>query len=110
MTLEQTILDINEKVAQQKYTETIFDEEGNEKQKISSKDLTLGNAIIDAILLQIDSENVNEEDHLMRYGIYLKAKGGDSNFTEEEIKLIKSCISKRYVPLYAGQLLTLINE
>jgi hypothetical protein len=110
MKFEQTILDINDKVAQQRYTETVTDEEGNETQKISSKDLTLGNAITDAALIQIDEANISEEDHLMRYGIYLKVRSGDTNFTEEETTLIKSCIVKRYVPLFAGQLLTLINE
>ena len=110
MKFEQTILDINDKVAQQRYTETVTDEEGNETQKISSKDLTLGNAITDAVLIQVDEATISEEDHLMRYGIYLKVRSGDTNFTEEETTLIKSCIVKRYVPLFAGQLLTLINE
>lgn len=108
--LEQTILDINGKVAQQRYTETVLDEEGNDKQKISSKDLSLANAIIDAVLIQVDQDNISEEDHLMRYSIYLKAKDGNDDFTEDEVKLIKACIIKRYVPLYAGQLLTLMNE
>jgi len=110
MKFEQTILDINDKVAQQRYNETVYNEDGSESQKVSSKDLTLGNAIIDSVLIQIDSENISEEDHLRRYGIYLKVKEGNSDFTEEETSLIKSCIVKRYVPLFAGQLLTLINE
>lgn len=110
MKLEQTILDINGNVAQQRYNETVYNEDGSESQKVSSKDLTLGNAIIDSVLIQIDSENISEEDHLRRYDIYLKVKEGNSDFTEEEISLIKSCIVKRYVPLFAGQLLTLINE
>ena len=110
MKLNETILDINGKIAEQKYTETIINEDGSEEQKLSSKELTLGNAIIDAVLIQVDPDNVNEEDHLMRYGIYLKVNDNNTDFTEDEITLIKSCISKRYVPLYAGQLLTLINE
>ena len=110
MELTKTIIDINGNTAQQRYTEDVYDEEGNKSQKISSKDLTLSSAIIDAVLIQVDSDNVNEQDHLLRYGIYLKVKNGNSDFTQEEISLIKSCISKRYVPLFAGQLLSLINE
>ena len=110
MELTKTIIDINGNPAQQRYTEDVYDEDGNKSQKISSKDLTLSSAIIDAVLIQVDPDNINEKDHLMRYGIYLKVKEGNSDFTEEETNLIKECISKRYVPLYAGQLLTLINK
>ena len=53
MNLEETILDIHGKVAEQRYTETVLDEEGNEKSSISSRPLTLGNAISDSVLLQI---------------------------------------------------------
>ncbi len=111
MNLEETILDIHGKVAEQRYTETVLDEEGNEKSSISSRPLTLGNAISDSVLLQIsEGEEMTEENHLLRYGIYEKVKDGNSNFTKEELALIKRCISKRYVPLYAGQLLRLLNK
>jgi hypothetical protein len=111
MNLEETILDIHGKVAEQRYTETVLDEEGNEKSSISSRPLTLGNAISDSVLLQIsEGEEVTEKSHLLRYGIYEKVKNGNSNFTRKELKLIKKCIAKRYTPLFAGQFLRMLKQ
>ena len=111
MNLEETILDIHGKVAEQRYTETVLDEEGNEKKSISSRPLTLGNAISDSVLLQIsEGEEVTEKSHLLRYGIYEKVKNGNSNFTRKELKLIKKCIAKRYTPLFAGQFLRMLKQ
>jgi len=111
MNLEETILDIHGKVAEQRYTETVLDEEGNEKNIVSSRPLTLGNAISDSVLLQIsEGEEITEENHLLRYGIYEKVKEGNSNFTKEELDFIKKCVVKRYTPLFAGQFLRLLNK
>ena len=46
MELTKTIIDINGNPAQQRYTEDVYDEDGNKSQKISSKDLTLSSAIM----------------------------------------------------------------
>jgi len=108
--LEKTILDIKGEVAEQKYSEDVFDEKGNKTQKLSSAPLTLGKAITDSILFQVENDDINEKNYLLRYGIYEKVLSGDSDFNKEELEIIKKCIVKRYVVLYAGQFLRMLNK
>ena len=111
LNLTQTIIDINGNIAEQKYKKNIINEEGVEVETIETQEITLGKAIVDSVLGQIeDVAKVDEEEHLLRYDLYERALKEEAEFTKVEIDFIKELICKRYLPIFAGQLLRLLNK
>lgn len=110
--LTSTIYDLDGKIAEQKYRKTEIDNDGHEVEKLESKPITLGLVIRDAVLQEIDDvKNVKEEEHLLRYDLFEKVNGKDeATFIKSEVDFIKGLICKRYLPIFAGQLLNILNK
>ncbi len=104
--LRQTINDIFGDVAKGKYP----NKDGS-SETITLKELTLGQIIQDTVLLEgTEIKGISEVEHLLRYNIYEKSTGEVATFSNDEINFIKNLVSQRYVPLFAGQILRLLNK
>jgi len=111
MTIDLTkeILDSKGKIATQKYSK-IIEEEGVEKEVLETQSVTVGRIIADCVLYEIaDSKKVSEEEHINRYRIFEMVRDGVQEFSEEDIKFIKSLVITRCMPLWAGQVLRILN-
>jgi hypothetical protein len=104
--LTQKIYDIFGEVAKGKYPNR-----ENGEETVIFKELTLGQVIQDTVLLEgTEVKSIQEEEHLLRYKLYEKSKGEVTNFSEDEINFIKVLVSKRYLPIFSGQILRQLNK
>jgi len=104
--LTQKIYDIFGEVAKGKYPSR-----ENGEETVIFKELSLGQVIQDTVLLEgTEVKTIQEEEHLLRYSLYEKSKNEVANFSEDEINFIKVLVSKRYLPIFSGQILRLLNK
>lgn len=129
--LTQNILDIDGKVAIGKYEKTVEEEvervverkvgeeitketikELKEVKKLEDKELTLGLVIRDTVLNEIENvKGVEEEEHLLRYSIFKRVTTNEqAEFNDEEISFIKKLIARRYMPIFAAQIIIMLNK
>jgi len=120
--LTQNILDIEGKNSTCKYEKSTIEEvvkivdgvevkEEKEVRKLFNREFTLGLAIRDAVLGEIeDVKGVDEEEHLLRYSIFERTREEQAEFTNDEISFIKKLICKRYLPITAAQIIIMLNK
>lgn len=105
------ILDSKGNVATQKYSKTI-EIDGVEKEVLESQNVTLGRIIADCVLYEIsDPKKVTEEEHLLRYNIFERVRDNEQiEFNVQELDFIKSLVITRCMPIFAGQVLRILNK
>jgi hypothetical protein len=111
--LTQNIYNIDGKIARTIYSKTKEGtKEGEEDEVVEeSVKMTLGLIIRDCALYQLIDIIPDEKEHLFRYSIYEKVKDVDNvELNQDEIDSIKLWVSKRYTPIWAGQILRMLNN
>ena len=105
------ILDTKGAVATQKYSKTI-EENGVEKEILETQPVTVGRIIADCVLYEIaDPKKITEKEHLQRYDIFERVRGKEqAEFSQDEIDFIKRLVIRRCMPIWAGQVLRIINQ
>jgi copper chaperone CopZ len=119
--LTQNILDIEGKNSTCKYEKSTIEEvvkivdgvevkEEKEVRKLFNREFTLGLALRDTVLGEIDDvKKVSEEEHLLRYSLFERTRGEQAEFSDEEISFMKGLICKRYLPITAAQVLLMLS-
>ncbi|MDD5551114.1 MAG: hypothetical protein PHS34_07640 [Candidatus Omnitrophica bacterium] len=109
--LTQEILDSRGVVAKQKYSRSV-EEDGVEKDVLEWQNVNLGRVMADCVLYEIaDTKKITEKEHLMRYDLFKRIRDNEqTEFSQEEIDFIKKLVIRRCMPLWAGQVLQMLNK